>query len=198
MQLASAHLSRPKAGETACGDAALVRGLGPARSLVALVDALGHGPAAAEAAGLALATLGACDPAAGVGAIVARLDAALRGSRGAAAFVGVIDGPALSACIVGNVELRASREGAVGVVHSPGILGAGVRKARVFDGRLLPGDRLLAFSDGLSPALRPADLAGLAPAAACARALERFGSGDDDASVLVLDLGPPHPAAAAP
>ena len=44
-----AHLSQPKPGEKANGDAVLVRRDGDALML-AVVDGLGHGPIAAEAA----------------------------------------------------------------------------------------------------------------------------------------------------
>jgi negative regulator of sigma-B (phosphoserine phosphatase) len=175
-------------GESTCGDAVVVRELGPSRTLFALIDVLGHGPVAAEAAELAVATLGACEGSLGVPEIVAQLGAALRGGRGAAALIGLLDGPSLRACIVGNVELRASRSGAVGVVHSPGVLGVTIRKLHVFEGQVRPGDRLLAFSDGIAGALGTADLEGFDPEGACAWAIERFGSPDDDASVLVLDV----------
>jgi phosphoserine phosphatase RsbX len=186
--IASAHLVRPKPGETVCGDAALVRDLGPSRTLFALIDALGHGPAAAEAASIAVAALQACRPSASAPEIVQGLHEALRGSRGIAALVGVLDGDTVRACIVGNVELRASRDGAVGVIHSPGILGIAVRKKHIFEGRVRPGDRLVAFSDGLSTSLYASALDGLDAGAACELALERFGLSSDDASVLVLDV----------
>ncbi|HEU4407388.1 MAG TPA: SpoIIE family protein phosphatase [Polyangiaceae bacterium] len=166
----------------------VVRGFGASRALFALIDVLGHGPAAAEAAAIAVAALHACDASTDAPGAVARLGAALRGGRGAAALVGVIDGQDVEACIVGNVELRASRSGAVGVVHSPGVLGVSIRKLHVFGGQVQPGDRLVAYSDGIAGTLGPADLEGLAPEAACEWALDRFGSPDDDASVLVLDV----------
>ena len=43
------HASRPKFGETACGDAVWVASAGD-EIHVAVIDGLGHGPAAAEAA----------------------------------------------------------------------------------------------------------------------------------------------------
>ncbi|MCU0681295.1 MAG: SpoIIE family protein phosphatase [Polyangiaceae bacterium] len=187
---AAAHQTRPKAGETVCGDAAIVRTLGPSRMLFALFDALGHGPLAAHASAIALATLQACDDGVDLPALVDSLHEALRGSRGAAALVGLADGHALRACIVGNVELRVSRNACAGIIHSPGVLGVSVRKLRFFEGRVRPDDRLVAFSDGVSSRLAPSDLDGLGPVEACAYALERFGTPLDDASVLVLDALP--------
>jgi phosphoserine phosphatase RsbX len=188
VSITSAYRTRPKAGESICGDAAVVRGLGPSRTLFALIDVLGHGPVAAEVAALAVATLHTCDASSGVPEIVATLGAALRGGRGAAALIGLIDEGEVRACIIGNIELRVSRSGAVAVVHSPGVLGVSVRKLHVFEGRVRPGDRLLAFSDGIAGAVGTADFEGLSPEAACERALEKFGSFEDDAAVLVLDV----------
>ncbi|NYI06937.1 SpoIIE family protein phosphatase [Allostreptomyces psammosilenae] len=50
-------LRLPATGETACGDAVAVLTLGGAGTLLLMVDGLGHGPAAAEAAELATAVL---------------------------------------------------------------------------------------------------------------------------------------------
>ncbi|HEU4538804.1 MAG TPA: phosphoserine phosphatase [Polyangiaceae bacterium] len=187
---ASAFAARPKDGEVECGDAAYVRALGPGRTLFALFDALGHGPAAARASAIALATLEACDEAIDLPGLVDRLHADLRGSRGAAALIGIAEGHDVRACLIGNVELRGSREAPVGVIHSPGVLGISIRKLHFFGGLVRPGSRLLAFSDGVSPKLDHAALAGLGTQEACDHALQHYGTPLDDASVLVLDALP--------
>ncbi len=53
-----AHVSQPKIGERANGDAVLVRSSGDLL-LLAVIDGLGHGPVAAEAAQAAITALNA-------------------------------------------------------------------------------------------------------------------------------------------
>src|SRR5919201_5556945 len=74
--------SRPVSGEVVSGDAAIVSSVGD-RTLVAAVDALGHGPEAARVAATAASILQefAGDD---VVALVRRCHDGLRGTRGAA------------------------------------------------------------------------------------------------------------------
>lgn len=184
------HLVRPRVGELACGDGALVRSEGE-RTLLALVDALGHGPLAAEVTSIALACLARVALDGGPIAVQSELNDALRGTRGAAAMVCVLQGERLAGCGVGNVELRTDPR-SVPVVLSPGILGASVRAFRCFEGRVPSGSRVLLFSDGISGTrLRLDELRALDAEAACRAILHRFAYPHDDASVLVADVRAP-------
>jgi negative regulator of sigma-B (phosphoserine phosphatase) len=93
----------------------------------------------------------------------------------------------LTGCGVGNVEMRINR-GSLPVVLSPGILGVAVRKFRFFHGALSPGDRLVLFSDGITPDLHVEDLGKHSPAEASQWILTRHRRAHDDATVMVVDI----------
>lgn len=186
MRLKAAHRTRPRQGELANGDAVLVRQEG-ARTLVAVVDALGHGPVAAAVAAQAMRCLGQVSLASGLPAMVDTLHATLRGGRGAAAMLGLFDGRSLECGGVGNVELR-TQGTKVPVMPTPGILGHPRRQVRTVEATLTLGDRLVLFSDGVSSRMELEAVRGLSPEAACALLLERYGRETDDATVLVADV----------
>lgn len=187
MSPAHFHLSRPRVGEIACGDGVMVRDDGT-RTLLAVVDALGHGPAAAEVTALALACLARVALDCGPTALLFELHEALRGTRGAAAMACVLEGERLAGCGVGNVDLRTDPK-SVPVVLSPGILGNSVRVFRSFEGPAPAGTRVLLFSDGVSGTrLRLDELRALDPERACRTIVERFAYPHDDATVLVADV----------
>ena len=184
-------------GQRRSGDAFLVRPTA-AGTLVALVDGLGHGDEAADVASRALASLQAT---AGrpLPECLASCHAALRGSRGAAVTLAMID-PAhrtVTWAGVGNVEmavLRRSRGG--GRLHRRsvtlrgGVVGDRLPPLRQSSERIGDGDALIGASDGLgTDFLDSVDLA-LTPAA-LARYLHRSHAKDsDDALVFVAHLVP--------
>jgi len=187
MKLIVSHVTRPKTGEVANGDSLVVR-VSDTHSLLAVVDALGYGPPAAEAAERAVRYLEAVDVAQDVRAIMSGLHSELRHSRGAAAMICRITQSGRSAhvegCGVGNVELRTSSS-SLPVVLSPGILGGSVRQFRVFHGEL--PTRLVFFSDGISARFAIDSLRRLTPQEACARLMSEHGRSHDDATVLIAD-----------
>jgi phosphoserine phosphatase RsbX len=183
---AIAHASSPCAGQSVSGDCIVMRSFASGL-MVAVVDALGHGPKAAAVAESARACLEslALPPRAGSAGVIEELHATLRETRGAAAMVCLLDGPVLDGAGVGNVELRAV--GApLPIVLSPGILGIQVRRIRSFSGRLTPGSRLFVFSDGISRNAPFAALARLDAEQACQTLLREHRHAHDDASVVAL------------
>lgn len=181
------HRSLPRQGESECGDVAVFR-VSAEATLVAVIDALGHGPHAASAARTAADLLAAAPLDRGVEHVMDTLHTALRGSRGAAAMICIVtpDGR-LEGCGVGNVELRAigSR---VPAVLTPGVLGASRNRLRTFAARLAVGDRLVMFSDGISSRMELDRIRGLAPGAACDALMAQYRRAHDDSTVLVTDL----------
>jgi negative regulator of sigma-B (phosphoserine phosphatase) len=178
---------RPRTGETACGDGVLVRE-GEGRTMLAVVDALGHGPLAGEVTATALACLSRVALSGGPAAMQHELHAALRGTRGAAAMICVLEGGRITGCGVGNVELRTSPT-SVPVILSPGILGSGVRAFRAFEGAAPPGTRIALFSDGISASrLSLEAVRNLDAESACRAILERCGYAHDDAAILIADV----------
>lgn len=169
------------------GDTVVVRNDG--KSLIfAVVDALGHGPAAAVVAERARDVLLTADPDADALTLLTALHEGLSQTRGAAALVCVVREASIEGCGVGNVEMR-TLGSPVPVVLSPGILGAKVRKFRPFVHRLTAPTRVIVFTDGISPRFSSAELRTLSPQTACERLFAGHRKMHDDASVLVADLG---------
>ena len=185
LTLVTSALSRPKRGQLENGDTHVFRAEGE-RYLLALVDGLGHGPRARAVSHAAEEFLHRADLSLDAFALISSLHLALQGTRGAAAMLCVIDQGRISGCGVGNVELRVVGT-KLPVQLSPGILGAQVRKFRIFEGTLRAGDRLILFSDGISGRLPLQELAKLDAASLCEHAFERYAH-DDDATILVADV----------
>jgi hypothetical protein len=180
----------PLAGEAECGDDALVARL-PDGALVAVVDGLGHGPAAAEAARRAIELLGNHANEA-LPSLVKRCHEALRTTRGvamSAARFSVRD-DAMTWVGVGTVEGRLVRQPTAHAPNEELIVfagAAGVHMQRVYAAtvNVQPGDTLVFATDGVDP--RFADALRVEPSAAntAKSILQRHGKPDDDALVLV-------------
>jgi phosphoserine phosphatase RsbX len=181
-----AHVSQPKIGERANGDAVLVRSSGDLL-LLAVIDGLGHGPVAAEAAQVAISVLDAQKLESPVLDMMHALHAQLRGTRGVAATVCIVRGRNVEACAVGNVQLSATNAN-VPLVLSAGVLGMRVPKFRSCVGQLRTGARVAIFSDGLSTRVGLEEVRALAPDAACRVLFERHRKKEDDATILIADL----------
>jgi phosphoserine phosphatase RsbX len=190
MKSAVHWLSVPKAGETENGDVVVIRNEGD-RTMLVLVDALGHGPHAAQIAGAAAAhATSATFPRDALEMIVG-LHERLHGTRGAAGLVCILSAGRLEGCSVGNVDMRC-QHGRIPVTLTPGILGARLKAPRVFGGELRVIDRIVIFSDGISSRFSLQDLRSLSPADACGAILKRCRRIHDDATVLVADIGSPQ------
>lgn len=183
-----AYLTRPADGELSSGDAVVVREE-PGVTVIAVVDVLGHGPAAAQIAGQAVKHLQAA-PIAGAVALMQGLHDALRGTRGAAATICVLRGGELEVCGVGNVEVRVTGSN-VPVVLTPGIVGARLGLLRAAHGRLHPGDRVVCWSDGISTRWSADAVRHLTPRDACVRIMADHRRAHDDATVLIAETPAP-------
>jgi phosphoserine phosphatase RsbX len=187
MNVDVAHLTMPKPGERKNGDAVLVRKDEEGRTLLAVVDGLGHGPLAAEASQAALDLLQFLPLQTPVLDAMRGLHDRLRETRGAVATLCIIDKQRLETCAVGNVQLM-SANCTIPLVLSAGVLGRQVAKYRICEATLRAGARIALLSDGIALKFRLEELKHLAPNAACSFILDRFRRGDDDATVLVADL----------
>lgn len=186
----------PLDGETACGDGWSVRqDDGTARVL--LVDGLGHGPNAAEAADVALgvfAESGDRTPQ----ELVSLAHEALRATRGAAiAFAEVRrtpEGATVELCGVGNtVAAVVGPAGPRSLPSMNGTAGLTLRGLQSFTQPMHEGERLVLHTDGLTTRWRVDDYPGILARdpAILAAALHRDAArGRDDAAVLVLGLHP--------
>lgn len=184
--LTIAYKTQPCRGQTENGDAVVVRREGDF-TLLSVVDALGHGPAAARAANAAVECLDAITIDSPLPAIIERLDTSLRGTRGAAAMVCRIRDREIEGCGVGNVELRTQGIG-IPVLLTPGILGMGVRRPKFFASQIAPRARLLMFSDGIASAASFIDLRHLEVKDACETIFGQHARAHDDATLLIADV----------
>jgi len=84
--------------------------------------------------------------------LIQETDRALRGTRGAAIGLAILDAPHGKGHYagVGNIDLRVIRQTRARPISQPGILGAGVRKVTVEAFPYAAGDLVLMHSDGLS------------------------------------------------
>jgi negative regulator of sigma-B (phosphoserine phosphatase) len=186
LELSLFHVTLPKEGETLSGDAFITR-RGKGTILLAVIDALGHGPHAAVVADRGREYLESVSLEISVADLTEGLHDALRGTRGAAAMLCLLRDGHIQGCGVGNVELRtlACR---IPVVQSPGILGVTVRRARVFEASLVVGARLFLFSDGLSPRMDLVSCERLSAEQACKSLVDRYRRTHDDATLVVADV----------
>jgi phosphoserine phosphatase RsbX len=185
-------------GETTSGDLSMVEDFGDG-VLVGVVDALGHGTHAAQAAEIAIATLRRF-ASESLPELVHRCHEALVGTRGVVLSLAAFDfrERTMSWLGVGNVEgvlllagenVRPSR---VSLVNRGGIVGGELPTGRPWTVPISPGDTLLFATDGIrggfadSP-LSPGPLQSVADAI-----LGQFAKGTDDALVLVARYVGPH------
>jgi phosphoserine phosphatase RsbX len=186
------------AGEWRSGDVAVfaptARG-----GLVAVIDGLGHGDAAADAAEAAAEILEAHadEP---PQRLLERCHDALRRTRGAVMTLAWFDLEAATMewTGVGNVEARLLRAGAGpnGRFDSPvvlgGVVGFNLPQVRLGTVELEPGDTVVLATDGVAADYSVSLEPGIAAQVLAERVLERHGKGTDDAlAALVRYLGPP-------
>jgi hypothetical protein len=183
----SAGAQRPCRGEVDCGDAFLV--LDGDITLVVVVDGLGHGPKAREAA-LRFVELADHQRRSSPQQILEAGNAALSGTRGVAAMVARLDclGGTIDVAGVGNIELRAISKFPITPISTPGIVGRPVRTIREFHYPLSTGDLLVLSSDGISRRAEIAQYSGLDLDAMAEALLQEYGSTHDDATCVVVRM----------
>lgn len=181
-------------GETACGDAWFVAKRAD-RTVAAVVDGLGHGPDA-EAAALAAVEVLSQHADLGAVALMERMHAALRSTRGAAAAIALLHHreERLEYTGLGNIAGRLWIGGEYrSLISLAGTVGHAARRIRTESYPLPPGAVLMLASDGLKQTWDPAPFRLYTAqhpalfAGALYRALLR---GRDDATVLVLGAAP--------
>ena len=180
----------PHEGEECSGDLAVFVPTA-AGGLVALIDGLGHGPEAADAAELC-ADVVRTNAEAGAQELMQICHEALLQTRGAVMTVAWFDleRSELSWAGVGNVDARLVRSGPelreeVALVFG-GVLGYRMPRVRPATMPLARGDLLVMITDGIDPAISPALAGGGAAQALAGRILDSHGKGSDDALAMVI------------
>jgi serine/threonine protein phosphatase PrpC len=183
--------ARPIPGETRSGDLHVVAPF-TGGVLVAVVDGLGHGDEASDAAAIAGDIL-ARSPSEPLIHLIQRCDEALRSTRGAAMTVAsfVRSDATLSWIGVGNVEaalfraVPSSDRDRVSVVLRGGVVGYRLPRLMVSYLPVSPNDTLVMATDGVDSRCFQSVPLAEAPDGIANDLLARFASGTDDALVLV-------------
>ncbi|MEV6717420.1 ATP-binding SpoIIE family protein phosphatase [Lentzea sp. NPDC051208] len=185
----AAGMTRPIKGEEVCGDAyAVCRSTD--RMTLMMCDGSGHGPLAADASATAVRVFRE-QPFLPPDQAVARLHAALRGTRGGAVAIADIDlvRRTVRFCGLGNIAAAVLVEGRKqGMISVPGVAGHQARTIRTFDYALPERAVVAMHSDGLTErwgAEHGSDLINDPPVLIAATLLREAGVRHDDACVLV-------------
>ena len=198
-QLETGHCVQALAGEARSGDVAVFAPTA-AGGLVACIDGLGHGNAAADAAEAAAAVLGEhADEA--PQALLERCHKALRRTRGAVMTLAWFDleQRLLTWTGVGNVEARLVRGpgGADARYASPvvlgGVVGYTLPQVRMATIGLEPGDAVALATDGVAADYSSSLEPGVGAQELAERVLARHGKGTDDALAVVVRYLGNHP-----
>jgi len=175
--------------EDECGDTGVIKEF-DGRCFLALVDVLGHGREAHEVALTARAYLEQnCykEPV----EVMQGLHMCLKGTRGAVAAICRLDTATgeLTYVGMGNIVVRVLGPRAVRFVSRDGIVGYMMSTVKKQESKLLVGDVLVMYSDGLKEHFELSGfaeiLAGTAESIATGL-LKQFGKKNDDASCIVL------------
>lgn len=194
-----ASVSVPHPGQTSTGDLHLFVER-PQGLLVSVIDGLGHGSKASEAASIAAETLRS-DPTATMSDLIAKCHAALRSSRGIAltlADINVRRG-VMSWAGIGNVEGRLIRalpdpqHHNESVLLRGGVVGYQIPGTRPTEVKMFPKDLLVFATDGISPSFGDGVILSDPPQRIAERIMNQHNRKSDDALVVVgRYLGEPH------
>ncbi|MES2183165.1 MAG: ATP-binding protein [Pseudomonadota bacterium] len=180
----------PVVGETVCGDAWSVVAEGQ-QAAVLVADGLGHGPYAAEASNAAVAVFQAL-PFGVPGQLMAKVHAALRGTRGAAVAIATADiaTARIVFCGAGNIAGRLlSGVADRSLISQHGTPGLQIRRPQDVPYDWPPHALLILHSDGILTRWTLDDAPGLLrhhPAVIAAWVLRAHARGKDDTTVVVI------------
>lgn len=179
-------------GELACGDAWAVR-RDAADVFVLVVDGLGHGAAAAEAAESALAIFRK-DETSGTRQLLEQMHRTMQTTRGAAVAIAKVerDAQQVNYCAVGNIAGRLQHaDGSRGLMSNNGIVGGQFRRMEEIIYPWNGQAQIILHSDGLQSRWALENYPGLAsrhPAIIAAVLFRDFSRERDDATVVVVKL----------
>ena len=179
-------------GELACGDAWAVR-RDEADVFVLVVDGLGHGEAAAEAAESALAIFRKARES-GTSQLLGQMHQIMQTTRGGAVAIAKVEREAqqVNYCAVGNIFGRLQHaDGSRGLLSNNGIVGGRFRRMEEIRYPWNGPAQIIMHSDGLQSRWALENYPGLSsrhPAIIAAVLFRDFSRGRDDATVVVMNL----------
>lgn len=183
---------RPIAGELASGDVALVART-RAGVISALIDGLGHGKSAAEAAN-ACARCIEDHREIDLDEMFSLAHRTLRSGRGVVVAVARfdIDRREVELASIGNISttvihaIRGAGLSKVSPLTVPGVLGSAFRKVRVQKLPFADGDALLMYSDGVRSRFDPASLRAPSAQEVADEVISTYGKDSDDAGCVFI------------
>jgi len=186
-------MMRPCRGEFKSGDTTVIVEIETGR-LVAIVDVLGHGPEASVVAEQAESYLKRF-PSGDLSKLIARLHEHLRGTRGAAVGLCVIDESSgeLEYVGTGNTTLRRFGSKETRLVSQDGILGQNMRTPRPQTLQLEAGDVVVLYTDGVKDRFSLDDYRGILhhdTESVARNIVSRFGKDHDDAACIAIRWTP--------
>jgi anti-sigma regulatory factor (Ser/Thr protein kinase) len=195
--LAYGALRVPMRHEVACGDGWHLA-IADARLVVTMIDGLGHGLQASDAAELGMAAAADADLRS-VDEVLSQMHARMARSRGGAAAVFSYDRESGQCQFAGIGNISAAVHNGTassrGLPSHPGIVGAQFRRIQAFSLHAEPGNLLLMHSDGLQTRWNLGQYDGLFyrhPALIVAVLQRDFDRGRDDTGIVAIRLGA-HP-----
>lgn len=178
-------------GEVVSGDRCVMKRL-DGRTLIAVIDGLGHGPGAARAADVAASVIDTTSSSA-LDKVLVNCHRALRHTRGAAITLVVLDEAA--GCFewvgVGNVAAARFHTERFGQLQCTvlftrgGSVGMSLPSVEITRSPLVPGDFFVLATDGLSPGFLNEVTRHEDPQVLADRLLDTYQTSGDDALVLV-------------
>jgi hypothetical protein len=184
-------INLPKSGEVLCGDSYAVYNCPDGGVQVMVVDGLGHGPLAAEAAERATAVF-KTQESRSLTNLMEGCHTALQGSRGAALAIAHIDIAKQQVIFTGvgniNALIWSSDDVRIMVSHN-GTVGVQIHRMQEFTYPWARRARLVMHSDGLSAQMKLnnySDLAGRSPGLIAGVLYRDFSRDRDDATIFVL------------
>ncbi len=180
---------RPKAGQSVSGDAYVILPFADNYLLVSVIDGLGGGEAAAEAAQRAVSVLKR-QPALELTELMHQADRALAGSRGAVMALLRLDARDRSAEFVGvgNIGVQVYSDLLIKPISKNGIVGYRLPQLLRMTYTYNSGDIFVLYSDGISSRFTTEQSPDLrqSPQQIADEILQRFGKDNDDATVVVI------------
>ena len=191
----SAILSTHIDGETVNGDSWSTYRL-EGRKVFLMVDGLGHGYYAAQAAATAITVADrafSSDPAMPLAAVIQRMHQPMQATRGAAVMLISIENRQAICCGIGNIAAVLCGQDGVcrNLISHNGTVGHRMARVQEFAYPWTPGTLLIMHSDGISARWKLPQYPGLlehAPATIAGILYRDSARGRDDASILVARL----------
>lgn len=180
-------------GQTTCGDAYFIKEF-ENKALIAVIDGLGHGDAAAAAANTAVECI-KNNYEKSLAEIIKGCHEKMKKTRGAAIGIALIDldRSTLKYACVGNIRVRVKSQRTINPVSTNGILGYNLRKVREEEFPFNLKDLIILHSDGISGKfdlnLYPPEFLGQHPQVIAERIAAEFGRRTDDLTIVVARQG---------